>query len=276
MSIDNNPLKQYFRRPAVFLRLPSEGKEYPEGIIDMPVTGEIPVYPMTAIDEITTKTPDALFNGSAIVELVKSCVPNIKDPWKISSSDLDAVLIAINAASGGNELEIESQCPSCTNVSNYGVNLINVLAGMKAPDYGRLLTIGELGVKFKPLTYKEMNEASLGQFEVQRTFLAIEQVQNNEEKNKLGQDALRKVTELTMTILCKAIEYIKTPNSQVNEPNYILDFLRNCDKNMYTIIRDYNAELKAKTELPPLDIECPSCTHKYKQPFTLNATDFFG
>lgn len=276
MSIDNNPLKQYFRRPAVFLRLPSEGKDYPEGVIDIPVTGEIPVYPMTAIDEITTKTPDALFNGSAIVELIKSCVPHIKDPWKISSSDLDAVLIAIKSASGGNELDIESQCPSCGNLSNYGINLISVLAGMKAPDYSKLLTIGELGVKFKPLTYKEMNEASLGQFEVQRTFLAIEQVQDNDEKNKRGQEALRKVTELTMTILCKAIEYIKTPTSQVNEPNYILDFLHNCDKNIYTIIRDYNAELKAKTELPPLDIECPNCTHKYKQPFTLNASDFFG
>lgn len=276
MAIDNNPLRQYFRRPAVHLKLPSEGKDYPEGVVDLPPSGEIPVYPMTAIDEITTKTPDALFNGTAIVELIKSCVPAIKDPWKVSSSDLDAILIAIKSASGGNELEIESQCPSCNNVSNYAINLITLLASMKAPNYQQTLRVGELEVKFKPLTYKEMNDASLGQFEVQRAFVAIENITDSDEKNKKGQEALRKVTELTMKILSKAIEYIKTPTAQVDNSEYILDFLQNCDNNVYVIVRDANSEMKAKTELPPLDMACPSCSHKYKQPFTLNASDFFG
>jgi len=94
MALDNNPLKQYFRRPAVYVKLPSGGKYYPQGVIDMPTNGEIPIFPMTAIDEITTKTPDALYNGTAMAELMKSCVPNIKDPWAINSMDLDAILIA--------------------------------------------------------------------------------------------------------------------------------------------------------------------------------------
>jgi len=71
--MDNNPLKAYFRRPAIYLKLPSEGKYYPQGSVDIPVNGEVAVYPMTAVDEITTKTPDALFNGSAVVEIIKSC-----------------------------------------------------------------------------------------------------------------------------------------------------------------------------------------------------------
>ncbi len=70
-QMNNNPLKQYFRRPAVYMKLPSAGKDYEPGVIDMPETGELPVYPMTAIDEITTRTPDALFNGTALVELVR-------------------------------------------------------------------------------------------------------------------------------------------------------------------------------------------------------------
>ena len=77
-----NPLKQYFRRPAIYLRLPSEGKFYSQGAIDLPENKEIPIYPMTAIDEITTKTPDMLFNGTAVIEIIKSCVPNIKNPWE--------------------------------------------------------------------------------------------------------------------------------------------------------------------------------------------------
>ena len=106
MSISNNPLKQYFRRPAIYIKLPSEGKYYSSDVINKTETREIPVYPMTAIDEITTKTPDALFNGSVIVELIKSCIPDIKDPWKINNIDLDTILIGIKVASTGNSLEL--------------------------------------------------------------------------------------------------------------------------------------------------------------------------
>ena len=67
----NNPLQQYFRQPAIYLRLPSNGEFYPPGSIDMPVNKEIPIFPMTAIDEITYRTPDALFNGTAVVNVIQ-------------------------------------------------------------------------------------------------------------------------------------------------------------------------------------------------------------
>lgn len=276
MSVENNPLKQYFRRPAVFIKLPSEGKGYPEGVIDMPPTGELPVYPMTAIDEITTKTPDALFNGSAITELIKSCMPNIKDPWKIFNTDLDTILIAIKSASTGNDIELDSQCPSCENIATYTINLIQVLSTITAPNYENTLDIGDLKFKFHPLTYKQMNEASLGQFEVQRNFIDIEKEKEQTEKTRKGQEALKKVTELTMKILSETIAYIQTPNTVVDNKEYIFDFLKNCDKNIFTTIRDYNAKLKEASDIKPLQIQCSSCQHKYTQTFTLNSADFFG
>nr|NIU01198.1 hypothetical protein [Nitrosopumilaceae archaeon]NIU85959.1 hypothetical protein [Nitrosopumilaceae archaeon]NIV66026.1 hypothetical protein [Nitrosopumilaceae archaeon]NIX61800.1 hypothetical protein [Nitrosopumilaceae archaeon] len=52
----DNPLKQYFRQPTIHISLPSNGKYYSEGSIEIPESGELPVYPMTAIDEITYKT----------------------------------------------------------------------------------------------------------------------------------------------------------------------------------------------------------------------------
>ena len=91
----NNPLRQYFRRPALYITLPSKGKFYPEGAIEITTNNELPVFPMTAIDEITSKTPDALFNGTAMADLIKSCVPNIKDPWSIPLVDLETILIGI-------------------------------------------------------------------------------------------------------------------------------------------------------------------------------------
>lgn len=273
---DNNPLKQYFRRPTVFLRLPSGGKHYPYGTINIPDSGELPVYPMTAIDEITAKTPDALFNGVAMSELIKSCIPDIKDPWVVNSIDLDAILIAIRAASGGNEMELESQCPACNETSTYGINLLGILSQLRAGDYDTEMQVNDLQIKFRPLTYKEMNQASLGQFEIQKMYINLENVQDENERNKLGQEALTAITSLTMKLLTEAIEYIQTPTTRVDNKDYIMDFLKNCDKNTYVSIRDHNAALKSQTEIKPLDIKCVNCNHKYMQQFTLNTSDFFG
>ena len=44
---ENNPLQKYFRQPAIYVKLPSDGKFYPEGTLEMPVNKEIPIYPMT-------------------------------------------------------------------------------------------------------------------------------------------------------------------------------------------------------------------------------------
>ena len=276
MALDNNPLKQYFRRPALHLKLPSGGAGYAPGIINFPDTGELPIYPMTAIDEITAKTPDALFNGSAVAELIKSCVPNIIDPWSVNSYDLDAILIAIKAASQGNDLEIDSQCPKCEEISSYGVNLMGVLAGMKPGDYTKELSLGDLSIKFRPLQYREMNEASLGQFELQKMFTTLTQIQDETEKAKRSQEAVKTITEVTMGILAKTIEYVKTPGTTVTDTNYITDFLKSCDNNMFVAIRDYHAKLKETTEMKPLKIKCIHCQNEYDQPFTLNASDFFA
>jgi hypothetical protein len=166
--MDNNPLRQYFRRPAVYISLPSKGEGYSVEDLELPETNELPVYPMTAIDEITARTPDALFNGTAIVELIKSCIPNITNPWAIKSMDMDAILIGIRAASGGEQLDIDTTCPKCETTATYGINLIGALTSLTPGDYTTPLEIGDLKIKFRPLTYKEMNQAAMGQFEVQK------------------------------------------------------------------------------------------------------------
>jgi hypothetical protein len=275
MAISNNPLKQYFRRPAIYLKLPSGGLGYPNGTINMSETGDLPVYPMTAIDEITARTPDALFNGTAMAELIKSCIPDIKDPWAVNSNDFDAILVAIKAAANGNSMDITSVCPSCTEVADYSVNLAGLLSTIKAGEYNKPLLVNDLSITFRPLTYKEMNQAALGQFEVQRTFQALEAEENMDVRNAKTQEAVKSITELTMKILAQAIEHIKTPTAVVTEYEYLLDFLTHCDKNMYTAIRDYNSTLREDTQIKPLKLTCIHCQHDYEQSFTLNTSDFF-
>jgi hypothetical protein len=130
-----NPLVKHFRRPAIYFKLPSAGNFWEENTLDLPVIGEIPVYPMTTADELTLKTPDALMNGSGIVSVIQSCCPNIKDAWKMPSIDVDAVLIAIRIASYGQSMAISSVCPHCGEEHDYDVDLVNLIGQVKCPNF---------------------------------------------------------------------------------------------------------------------------------------------
>jgi hypothetical protein len=66
------------------------------------------------------------------------------------------------------------------------------------------------------------------------------------------------------------------PTVTVDETGFILDFLQNCDKNMYIEVRDYHAKLKDSAQIKPQKIKCIHCQHEYEQSIVINATDFFG
>ena len=274
--INDNPLKQYFRRPAVYIKLPSGGKLYDKSVIDMPENGELPVFPMTAIDEITSRTPDALYNGNAVADLIKSCIPNIKDPWAINTLDIDTILLGIKSADNGNTMDIESQCPSCTEYATYSIDLIRILSQMKPGNYVDPLKLNDLTIQFRPLKFSEVNKAGMFQLEIQKEFIMLEQIEDDKAKAEALQKGVLKITEVTMKILTEAIEYVETPGIKVDNKEYILDFLQHCDKNVYQAIRDHNSELRAATEIQPLHIKCINCQHDYEQPFTINPSDFFG
>jgi hypothetical protein len=276
--MNNNPLKQYFRRPAVFIKLPSNGKGYSPEALDMPENGELPVYPMTAIDEITSRTPDALYNGASVVEIIHSCIPNIKNPWEVSAIDLDTILLAIRAASGSGTVEIDTSCPKCKNEATYSLEIPRLLASLKAADYDTELQINDLSIKFRPIKFKQINEAGLAQFEVSKSYTNIANAATDEERLSISQKALQAVTELTMDIVAKGIEYIKTPNFTVTEEEHIIDYLKNCDRNSYITIRDYSTTLKSKSELQPIRFTCDSveCRYEFEQSIQLNPADFFG
>lgn len=276
MTDINNPLRQYFRRPVIHFRLPSGGAGYKPGTLAQTQTGEYPVFAITAVDEITLNTADGLFNGSAVADVIKSCVPGILDPWSLTSVDLDAVLVAIKIASNGAKMEIETQCPSCTKVSKFDINLSAVLATLEPGDFSSELTVGELQFKFKPLTYRDLNSVQGQQFQLQKNFELITSVEDVNERTRMTREALISLTDLTMQMIATMIEYVKSNSIYVDDKNYIYDFLRNCDKNMYEAVKDYVVALKERSELKPLDVKCPECSHEYQQSFTLNASNFFG
>jgi hypothetical protein len=275
--MNSNPLSQYFRQPAVFIKLPSQGKHYPPGALEPTVNGEYPVLPMTTLDEITYRTPDALFNGQAVISVIQSCVPNIKNAWQMPGMDIDTVLVAIRTATYGHVLDISSQCPSCGEEADYGADLRIVMDSIHAPDYSKQLSLGDLEIYFKPMSYQQMNENSMTQFEEQKTLQMLQSAEgdNASKLNQLG-EVLKKITAVTTAALAQNIELVKTPSAQVTDLAHITEWLSNCDRTMFARIRDHIIAQKQQGELQPLDVKCNSCGNEYKQSFTLDMTNFFG
>ena len=277
LKMTDNPLKQYFRQPAIYLPLPSKGRFYPEGAIELPESGELPVYPMTAIDEITYKTPDALFNGTSVVDVIRSCVPSIKDPWYMPTFDLNTVLTAIRIASFGEEMDIVSTCPSCGTTADYTVDCHTLID--RTPDiskYDETVNIGDLKIHFRPLFYKEVNENNKMQFEEARLHQLInDDSVTPEKKVELLTQAFQNIAAFSIQTVGKSIESIETPESIVTEKDHIKDFLSNCESEVYERIKKHLFELKRLEDLEPLHIQCSECNHEYDQAFALDMSSFF-
>ena len=272
----NNPLQQYFRQPSIYIRLPSGGQHYPEGTLDMPPNGEVPVLPMTAVDEITYRTPDALFNGSAMVSVIQSCVPNIRNAWAIPAVDVDAILTGIRIASYGHNMGIGSTCPACKHESEFEVDLRTVMDQIRSPDYSQSVRHGDLEFYFRPMNYKNLNDNNRTQFDQQKLIAMIPDAEIPEaDKVSAISDALRKITVMTIDALCQSIAAVRTPQALVTETEFIRELMQNCDRNVFNAVRDHIVNLKAQAELQPLNLTCPECKNQYEQTMTLDMTSFF-
>ena len=275
--MSDNPLSNYFRRPSIYITLPSKGKFYPDGTLEMTENNELPVYPMTAVDEITYRTPDALFNGTSIIEVIQSCMPNIKNAWVIPSIDLDTILSAIRIASYGHTLEIGTTCPKCEEEAEYGIDLRTIIEQLDVGEYNSSINVGDLEIHIRPLSYKDINAGSLVQFEEQQIANVLEDAEmSEEEKLKLLSKTFKKISEVTITTISKSIEYIKTPETMVSDSEQINEFLHNCERSVFETIKNKVLTLRSNSELKPLHIKCMECENEYEQPFTLDMSNFFG
>jgi hypothetical protein len=273
----SNPLSQYFRQPSIYIRLPSQGQNYPAGTLVMPANGELPVYPMTAIDEITYRTPDALFNGQATVNVIQSCVPGILDAWAVPGIDLDTILIAIRIASYGHDMEFVTTCPACNDTAERTVDLRTMLDALRAPDYTAHVSHGDLEIYFRPLSYKNLNDNSALQYEQQKLLQVIPDSTISEaDKMTALTQAFKSLTEITIRSLAISITAIKTPQALVSEPAHIEEFLKNCERDLFNQIRDHVLQLREQSELQPLKLECTACNHQYQQALTLDMASFFA
>jgi hypothetical protein len=268
--MSNNPLKNYFRKPALTIKLPSGGQGYKEGALQLPESGELSIYPMTAMDEINVKTPENLTNGNAVVGLVRSCIPDIKDPWEILSTDLDTLLLGIRIATTGKMLKVETECPNCSAENKHDINVYDMLAAIGNSGYDQLLSLNGLSIKFKPLNYRQIMKANESQTQIQRKIDSIDEQTSEEAKLKISAEVIKELNNMSFVLVGEAVEYIKTPDNVVFEKEFIREFLENCDKDTFDKIKQTNLDLRAATDIKPVNLTCTSCNHEYEFSLDIN------
>ena len=272
-----NPLANYFRQPKLYIRLPSHGRFYPEGALDKSEIDEYPVFAMTAKDELMFKTPDALMNGQATVEVIKSCVPAIRDPWAMPSLDLDALLIAIRIATYGEDMEINSSCPACKHFNEFTMNLVQYLDAIAQTNYDTEVVVPPLHVHIRPYSYKEISKAAIKSLEQQKIFSIVnnEEMGDEEKIEKFGESFV-KLTQLTVDVVAGCITKIITPEGEVSDRALISEFVENSPSDVFNSINERVMAMKEQMSLKAQDVECTECNHKWTVEVTMDQTNFFG
>jgi hypothetical protein len=263
--------------------LPS-GTNYPPHVVTPSQTGELGVMPMTAKDEIRFKTPDALMNGQGVVDVIQSCVPNIKDAWQIKSYDLDTILVAIRIATYGETMEINFNVPGANENVSHTVNLPSILDQLRATKVdGHVVLDDGLKITVRPLTYKDMTSTSLQTFQQQRMYTAIQDSQlSDEEKAKRFNDAFKALTDLNASILLKNIEMITMPDgTEITDPSHIKEFVENANATLIKEIEDKLTNLRGQGAVKPLRLKATEDQIKkgapasYEVPVTFDTSNFF-
>ena len=284
---EENPLSSYFRQAKIYLTLPSGGKYYPDDCLDMPESGELPVMPMTAKDELALKTPDALLSGQATVDLIQSCIPNIKNAWGMPSLDIDACLIAIRIASYGEHMTITAKAPNTKTDQDYTIDLRQLLDRYTQAKFEDTYVTGEMTVTVRPLTYKEFSKVSMQTFEEQR-LLHIVNTDDMEETKKLElfDKTFRKIRDITLGMVVNSVVKITILDGEqaeeVTEKQFISEFLENSDKKFFSALQKHVEIQKEAFSIPPMDVEAneeqlkAGAPEKFSVPITFDQSTFFA
>ena len=282
---NTNPLQKYYRQPAIYIKLPSGGRYYPKEVFTPTETGEIPILPMTVKDELAFKTPDAMINGQSTVDVIKSCVPNLLDPWKMVNYDTDAVLLAIRIATYGETMDVNFRVPVTNEEQSHTLNLPALLEDLgRAEIVDVTMTSTKFKIEIEPLTYKSLTKIQIARFEQQKMYGTIDNsTMTDEAKQSAFAKSFETLNMVNFSLLVDSIKSITTPEgNKVVDRAQIIEFCNNADAKTVTEIQEKLSDLRVQAQIPPLRIKTTEDQIKkgaptsFEVPVTFDSSNFFG
>jgi hypothetical protein len=275
MSNNPNPLSGHFRSPKLYVKLPTGGKFYNSDIIDYPDTGELPIFPMTAKDELIMKNPDALLNGEAITQLVSSCVPNVKNVRQLITNDVDVLLVAIQGASHGDDIEVNATCPKCEEVVTSIASVEGAIETMEELVESYTVPVQDLEIEVKPFLYESTITAGITSFQSTRSLQALADIPDDMDKLRVFNQNFMRMADMNYTLIVDAIHSIKLGDQVITDRNHIREFLDNCEAKVGTAIEEQVTEINKIGINKTMMFECEKCDDSFEAPISFDPVNFF-
>jgi hypothetical protein len=272
-----NPLGEYFRKPSIYIELPSKGKFYKQPP-NLSADGELAVFGMTARDELVLKNPDALLNGEGIIEVFKSVVPDIKNPGEIPTPDYNSILLAMRVASYGKNMDYMVTCPECSNVDTVTFDLHAILAShtILEDEYIAELESG-IKVSIKPTTLHMQNRIALRTLEQSRLLEVLNEDSDTEVKLKKFSQAFKTLANITFDIVLDGIVHVQLPDGEIVENHaHITEWLNNITKSQYNIVNEVIEKINNTGVNNEFHHVCSACSADIDQNMMFDPSSFFG
>jgi len=270
-------LEKHKRQPKIFIDLPSQGKFYGDDVVKK-VEG-LPVFGMTAMDEIMLKTPDALFSGEATAQVMKSCIPDIIDPWKLVGYDIDFILLSIRIATYGEKIDITTKCPHCETVNEGVINLQQLLEHVNTYEVEKSFALGNLEFIIQPITYRETTDFSIQSFTLEKQIMQADKLGlENQERDQLLNELYQQAAQLSLQVAVSYIsEVIEGQEKEANRET-ILAWIRDNDVEFFEKVKSTLNELTEKWKLPEFEYACQNeeCNKSFKTSLDMDYSNFFG
>jgi len=281
--MSDNPLKRYFRQPSTYLRLPTLGRWYNKNDVQTNEEGELPVYGLSAIDDIMLNTPDAMLNGKALENVIKNCVPDVKDVKKLLTPDMEAIFVGIKMGTTGGKFDIDRKCPHCGHENTFEIICSHVLDTMSyVEDSDTVVAFdADLEVHIKPYSFEMRHMFIQRQFEEERALKLIdEQNKNMDEltKAKIIAESIEKMTRITFELVSRSIENIRLikQNITVTDPAQLNEWLVNITKNQADKVIEAVNKLNEVGVNKKTQAVCQKCGKDWEETMSFDPISFFG
>lgn len=276
-KVTSNPLAEYFRLPGLSVPLPTRGRFLPKNAFNPSLNGDVPVYPMKAADEMLLRSPDALMSGDAIENLLLSCVPAIKTPRLISTPDLDVLLLAIRAATYGENMEVEIDCPKCEAENAFNCHLPQIIGKMTFIDEDSEVRLSDdVVVKVRPYNLITATKVASEGFNFARQIQIAQEAEDADTFQKTRNDVYAKMSDLNTEAIAASILSVTIPGQTVTEFEYILEFLKNTNQAWVKKVEKKLEELNTAGIDRKFEAKCVKCEHEWSAEIEFDPASFFG
>jgi len=282
MSNNQNPLQGYFRSPKLYTKIPSQGLFYiDDDVVDMPENGELAIFPMTAKDEMIMKNPDALLNGESVAQVIQSCVPAVNKPRSLISNDVDALLIAIQGATYGDEVNISGTCPECEEPIESVASIEMALDTMSIVEESYIHKTAEgLELEIRPFTYESSVKAGIANFQTSRSLQSIQEIEDEVEQLRQFNTNFMQVAALNFELIVDSVASVRGKDAEgeeflVTDRNNIREFLENSESSIGKAVEAKIADVNKVGVNKEVQLECEKCEVQFTKEIGFDPVNFF-